>query len=413
MKNPTQRQKRSLGMRARTSAAALCIAVTLAEVLLATGPLHAQTYQYRLLYSFTGGSDGSQPMARLVVDARGNVYGTTPVGGVASGTVFKVDPSRKETVLDDLGGSPRAGLVVDALGNLYGTTSFGGSGWGTVFKVDAGGGNEAILYSFCSVVVGGICTDGKDPEASLVLDGSGNLYGTTSSGGASNHGTVFKVDMSGNETVLHSFAGSPDGDGPGTGVTLDAQGNLYGATGGGGTFGLGTVFKVNTSGNETVLHSFTGSKKDGALPQGPLALDAEGNLYGATFFDAHWGNGTVFKVDAGGNVTVLYRFTGGPSKYPTGGLVLDEHGNLYGTTSGGGHACQGLSAQAECGSRYYGTVFKLDPSGKQTVLYTFTGGTDGGTPMTGVALDKHGNLYGTTPIGGLASDCGTVFKLTR
>src|SRR5271157_94942 len=274
----------------------------------------------------------------------------------------------------------------------------------------------SVLYTFTG------SPDGAGPDAGLVRDAQGNLYGTTGDGGASGAGTVFKVDTTGKETVLYSFAGTGgDGANPYAGLLRDAQGNLYGTTAGGGDlaclapYGCGTVFKVDMTGNETVLYSFTGTGGDGASPRAGLLPDAQGNLYGTTSLggdlacNAPAGCGTVFKLDRTGKETVLYSFTGGADGgRPVAGLVQDAQGNLYGTTASGGD----LACLAPYGC---GTVFKVDMTGNETVLYSFTGtGGDGIQPLAGLVLDTLGNLYGTTSQGGdpaCTNGCGTVFKV--
>lgn len=271
---------------------------------------------------------------------------------------------------------PFAGLVRDAAGNLYGTTLAGGAfGWGAVFKLDTTG-KETVLYSF----TGG--ADGKSPFAGLVRDGAGDLYGTTVDGGEVpfGKGVVFELDTTGKETVLYTFTAGADGGYPFAGLVRDAAGNLYGTAAGGGSpacaaeNGCGVVFKVDTMGKETVLHSFDGS--DGGNPDEDLTRDAAGNLYGTTPSVVAFNNGVVFKLDTAGKETVLHSFGG----YPTDGvnccgqgrgLVRDTAGNLYGTTQSGGAFNDGL-------------VFKLNTAGKETVLYTFTGGRDGGNPSLGL-----------------------------
>jgi uncharacterized repeat protein (TIGR03803 family) len=405
--------------------AALAFVIVFVAAVVATRSAQAQTFS--VLYSFNGGNngipDGAYPSG-LVRDAlSGNLYGTTSAGGDLTcdpngcGTVFKVDTTGKnETVLYSFkgypdGSVPLAGLV-RAGGNLYGTTSQGGAyGYarGTVFKVDKTG-HETVLYSFKVAGQG----DGVDPEAGLVRDAlSGNLYGTTYIGGTYvNYGTVFKVDKTGHETVLYSFTGGTDGGNPWAGLIRDANGNLYGTTTAGGDLtcrssGCGTVFKVDATGNETVLHSFTGfSKGDGNLPTAGLLLDGKGNLYGTTIAGGAYNYGTVFKVDATGHETVLYSFTGGTDgDQPWSGLIRDAKGNLYGTTQTGG-------------VYNYGTAFKLDKTGNETVLHSFNGTSDGSYPRAGLVRDAlSGNLYGTTTEGGdldcnSGRGCGTVFKLT-
>jgi uncharacterized repeat protein (TIGR03803 family) len=359
------------------------------------------------------------------MDAAGNLYGATQNGGDLTcdidqsgcGTVFKVDTTRTETVLHSFTGGadgiePKAGLVQDAAGNLYGTTFNGGAhGYGTVFKLDPTG-TETVLYSF----TGGV--DGASPLAGLVMDAAGDLYGTTQLGGdltcprlgGPGCGTLFKVDTTGAETVLHSFTGGADGLEPTAELVQDAAGNLYGTTSNGGAHSYGTVFKLNPTGTETVLYSFTGGA-DGASPLAGLVMDAAGNLYGTTQLGGAFSAGTVFEVSASGAEIVLYSFTGGSDgSLPEGGLLIDAANNLYGTTDHGGDlTCgQGLGC---------GTVFKLDKTGKQTVLYTFSGGTDGAYPQAGLVMDAAGNLYGTASGGGDLTcnqglGCGTVFKLT-
>jgi len=377
-----------------------------------------QNSNYAVIYSFLGGTDGSDPWGGLVQDPQGNLYGTTSRGGVSGwGAVFKVDTTGKESVLYSFtegadGGLPLAALVMDAQGNLYGTTFSGGaSGKGTVFKLNSSG-KETVLYSFTGGADGGL------PLAVLVMDAQGNLYGTATGGGNPacynardgdyGCGTVFKVDTAGNESVLYSFTGTAgDGANPFGGLVLDGQGNLCGTTQFGGTStcttdgsnGCGTIFKVDSTGKETVLHSFTGTGGDGEFPSyAGLVQDAEGNLYGASG-GGTYGFGAVFKVDTSGTETVFYSFKGtsGDGIGPNA-VVLDSQGNLYGTTSAGGASGQG-------------TVFRLDTTGKETVLYSFTGtGGDGADPSPSQLLLAQGNLYGTTGSGG-SSNFGTAFRL--
>ena len=220
------------------------------------------------------------------------------------------------------------------------------------------------------------------------MDALGNLYATTGGGGAFGGGTVFRLDSARNETVLHNFAGSPDdGAGPSGALILDTAGNLYGATVAGGASnncpqGCGTLFKLDTSGKETVLHGFTGSPNDGAFPAAGLIMDMAGNLYGTTQaggVNCFQGCGTVFKVDTSGNETLVHSFTGSPSDgaLPLAGLVMDRAGNLYGTTNGGG-TCNPLSSSC-------GTIFRVDTSGNETLIHSFTGSpSDGALPLAGL-----------------------------
>jgi uncharacterized repeat protein (TIGR03803 family) len=223
-------------------------------------------------------------------------------------------------------------------------------------------------------------------------------------------GTVFKLSPSGKETVLHTFGLGIDGRFPQGGLIADSSGILYGTTLGGGSYGWGTVFKIDTAGNETVLYSFNPANgTDGLEPSGNLAVDAAGNLYGTALaggqqdFCFSVGCGTVFKVDASGNETVLYAFGDEPDGAdPTAGVVRDQAGNLYGTTYAGGPG----------GLEGFGTVFKLDPLGQETVLYRFSGGLDGAFPHSSLLIDGAGNLYGTASSGGpLDTGEGVIFKI--
>jgi uncharacterized repeat protein (TIGR03803 family) len=248
-------------------------------------------------------------------------------------------------------------------------------------------------------------SDGGNPLNGFTLDASGNIYGTASAGGASNYGVVFKVNTSGVETVLHSFSGGMDGANPDGFLVRDKAGNFYGTTTGGGAFGAGTVFGITATGKEAVLYSFAGGA-DGADPEAGLALDAAGNLYGTTIAGG-LGNGTVFKLTHPKSGTkwteqVLYGFgTGEDGTIPVAGVTLDAAGNVYGTASAGG-------------AYGYGTIFELTPSGStwtETILHNFEDGDDGGVPYAGLIADKAGNFYGAATEGGTGGG-GAVFKLT-
>jgi uncharacterized repeat protein (TIGR03803 family) len=404
-----QNQENIMNYKRFLGAASAALSIVLVPVVFATGSAQAQAL--RVLYSFTGGMDGGNPHGDLTRNAKGNLYGTTIFGGnFGYGTVLKVDTAGTETVLYSFtggmdGANPNGGVVRDALsGNLYGTTAGGGAlGCGTVFKVDEKG-NETVLYSFT-----GTGADGANPNGGVVRDAQGNLYGTTWKGGASSYGTVFKVDTTGTETVLYSFKFiGGDGGYPTAGVVRDAQGNLYGTTTLGGdlacnpSLGCGTVYKVDTTGKETVLHSFTGTGGDGLVPYSGAVRDVQGNLFGVTSGGGAYFYGAVYKVDTTGMETVLHSFSGGPGDgaTPYSGVVLDAQGNLYGTTDQGGSAY------------FYGTVFKVDQKGHENVLYSFTGtGADGANPQGSLVRDAQGILYGTTYYGG-AYGQGTVFNLT-
>src|SRR5215471_19211444 len=268
-----------------------------------------------------------------------------------------------------------------------------------------------VLYTFL-----GPPTDGQFPPARLTLDSAGNLYGTTLDGGADDWGVIFKLDTAGSEKVLHNFTGGADGATPGfSSPILDPAGNLYGtAWQGGNGCGIdtcGVVFKVDTAGNLTVLHAFNGI--DGFNPFATLFRDSAGNLYGTTQFGGDSGYGNLFKLDpTTGKETVLYSFTGGVDGFqPSAELIQDSAGNFYSTTPSGGDL-------THCNPVGCGVVFKLDPAtGTETVLYAFTGRTDGWLPAGGLVQDAAGYFYGVTAYGGApcaqhgTSGCGVVFKL--
>jgi uncharacterized repeat protein (TIGR03803 family) len=374
--------------------------------------------KFTVLHSFSGGADGRYPEVDLILDAKGKLYSVTPYGGNEScnpwgcGVAFKMNSTGKETVLHSFTGLhistgtadlsiATGGLTFDGKGNLYGTTYNGGDlncdspdGCGGVFKLDTTG-KESILYAFTG-------TTGANPHVGLSFDADGNLYGVTPYGGDYNNcyigcGVVFKLDTTGKETVLYSFTGGTDGWTPAAPVIVDAKGNLFGTTSGGGSYGDGVVFKLSSTGKETVLHSFTGGV-DGNEPDASVIFDAKGNLYGTTRVGGAFGYGVVFKMSVTGKETVLYSFTGGTDgAWPYARVIFDANGNLYGTTAQGGSG--------------NGVVFKLGKDGAETVLHTFTGGADGAAPFAGLIFDANGNLYGTAQLGGASND-GVVFKLT-
>jgi uncharacterized repeat protein (TIGR03803 family) len=424
----------------------------------------------KLLHSFVAFPHGANPQANLIADAAGNLYGTSANGGrYGYGTVFELAPAKSgkwnQTVLYSFtggsdGGIPVAGLVFDGAGSLYGTTATGGvsgqqcsfsyneNGCGVVFKLSPsahGAWAESVLYAF-----NGYPNDGQAPLASLLFDTAGNLYGTTVRGGAFLYGTVFELSPSAGgqwtETILYVFTGNTDGTFPYAGLTFDSSGNLYGTTTIGGDLncnqssrgpdGCGVVFQLTNNGKgtwtESVLHTFTSS--DGAFPQGNLVFDTAGNLYGTTpsgpGVACGGGCGTVFRLkpnsDHSWTQSILYNFEGvADGAGPVAGVVLDRAGHLYGTTQSGGGS---LSCVLGCG-----TVFELKPGPKSTwtekVIHRFGSrdvvgsGSDGSLPMAGLLLDQQGDLYGTAAsggsLGGFCSDygvyggCGTVFRLAH
>ena len=400
-------------------------------------PVDAKTYTQ--LYAFKGGNgDGGNPQYPLVMH-KNNLFGTTDFGGADNfGTIFELTPRGKETVLHSFtggrdGGVP-AGIVVDGSGSIYGVANIGGTGrcvssagagCGTVFKLDADG-TLTVPYAF----QGG--TDGAYPNAGVLLDRNGNLYGTTDVGGGGNCllsglppgcGTVFKLAPDGAETVLYAFkGGSADGTDPNGSVVFDTSGNLYGTTTfGGGTgcdrLGCGTVFRLAPDGIETVLYSFCAVSgcTDGAEPftVAPL-LDARGHIRGTTQFGGSGSGcssaihcGTVFELAPSGKETVLYSFCL-KSKcrdgyLPSTGVIADGQGNLYATAVLGGSHNDGL-------------VFQLTPRGRENALHVFAGRRGGSEPEAALIGDKSGNLYGTTFYGGGSQacgglGCGTVFEV--
>ena len=369
----------------------------------------SQAQTYTVLHTFKG-TDGANPEGALIQDAAGNSYGTTFERGASGyGTVFKLSPKNKRTVLYNFpgppdGANPAGTLLLDSAGNLYGTTVWGGTAnLGTVFKINASG-QETLLYSFA----GG--SDGANPESGVIADAAGNLYGSTQGGGSgagcTNYscGTIFEINSSGSESVLYTFNGDTasgviDGANPWGGLVRDSAGNLYGTTIYGGTAGFGTIFKITSSGTETLVHQFSGAS-DGAYPYSTLVFDSTGNLYGTAYEGGSGQVGTVFKVDSSENLTVLHNFLGGATDggYPAAGVVIDASGNLYGTTAQGGSA-------------NYGTIFEIDSAGDETVLHSFTGYGKGSLPEAGLFVDKAGDLYGTTYYGGPKdASFGSVFE---
>lgn len=362
--------------------------------------LPAQARGFKVIYSFKGGSDGVSPSG-MGRERGGLIYGATPEGGAnGEGTVFQISHGTEAVLHSFAGGSdgasPDAPPVADKAGNLYGTTYYGGaSNAGTVYEV-ASDGTESVLYSF----TGG--NDGANPVSSLMVDGAGNLYGTTPYGGSNGLGVVFELSPGGAETVLHTFAGGGDAAFPYAGLIEDAAGNFYGTGSSGGANGYGAVFEIAAGGAESVLYSFAGGS-DGFIPNSGLTRDKSGNLYGTTY-EGGTGNcgggcGTVFEVAAGGGETVLHDFAGGTTDgaYPYAGVVFDKAGNLYSTAYEGG-------------AYGYGIVFKLAPDGTETLLHSFSGGNDGGNPDANLVANRKGVLYSTAAGGGANGD-GTVFRL--
>lgn len=385
-----------------------------------------------ILHSFGDGSvknDGAAPYAGLAHGTDGNFYGTTLFGGSATdGTVFKITPTGVVTILHSFGdGSikndgiwPLAGLIEGTDGNLYGTTSQGGStlgsggydndGYGTVFKITLSG-TVTILHSFGD---GSVANDGENPRASLVQGIDGSYYGTTIDGGLAGNGALFKITPSGSETILHSFSdGSVANDGAVPyGLVRGTDGDFYGVTSSGGSVKHGTVYKVTASGMITVLHSFGDGSviNDGIRPKAGLILGTNGNFYGTTYGGGSAADGTVFKITPSGVETIMHDFGEGgdtdDGEDPQASLTQGTDGDFYGTTDEGGSATEGTPDG-------FGTVFKITPSGVETILHAFCEDSDindGQNPSASLAEGTDGNFYGTTSLGGTADD-GTVFEV--
>ena len=345
------------------------------------------------LASFNGVSAGSH----LIAGIDGNLYGTTYDGGANRvGTIFRVDPDNGVlTTLVSFDGSngrqPSAGLISD--GSLYGTTSNGGANnYGTLFKLDLATGALTTLTSFDGA-------NGRYPNTGLIADADGNLYGTAG-GGAYSFGIVFKLNpITRNLTTLASFD-SANGRFPNGDLVADVDGNLYGTAYAGGASNNGTVFKLDpATGALTALTSF--NRSNGYYPGGGLLADADGNLCGTTTYGGTNDYGTLFKIaPTTGALTTLASFNGANGSTPAAGLIADANGNLYGTTGYGG--MDGL-----------GTLFKFaPPTGTLATLASFHSGAIVSRPFGDLIADADGNLYGTTG-GTRGSNNGTVFKLTN
>ncbi len=404
----------------------LFVAISLALFALpCLAPPSAEAQTMTALHAFGGSGDGQYPSAGLIMDSSGNFYGTTSQGGANGyGTVFELvnsSGSYSEKVLYSFtdsngdGVNPEAALSMDSSGNLYGTTWGGGANSaGTVFELvnSSGTYTEQVLHSFNYYSN----SDGAYPNAGLIMDSSGNLYGTTVQGGANYAGTVFElVNSSGTytEQVLYSFTNSNgDGAAPSAGVIMDSSGNLYGTTSSGGANSVGIMFElVNSSGTytEQVLNSFSYSNGNGAYPRGGLIMDSSGDLYGTTSSGGANGYGTVFElVNSSGTYSekVLYNFTNsnGDGAAPSAGVIMDSSGNLYGTTSSGGANSQGTAFELVNSSGSY----------SESLLYSFGSSCSAGglNPFEGLVMDSSGNLYGTTAGGG-AHGNGVAFRLSH
>jgi uncharacterized repeat protein (TIGR03803 family) len=432
MKSTQQSQNSLRPIISPITVAALATAMMFALIVFTS---QAQAQTYKVLHTFTGGTDGTFPYAGLTLDKAGNLYGTTSQGGSPSGgpgTVFQLKLKNSSFVFNHLysftgsdGANPYARVIFGPNGTLYGTTNAGGAyGEGTVFNLTPSlAVCKTALCPWTETVLHSFGFDGLELPGygDLIFDHAGNIYGTTEFAmfHYSYPGAVHELTPSGrgwteNGSYVFMMDGS-DGAGPEAGVIMDQSGNLYGTTVVGGDLacqppnGCGTVYQVTPSGSgwtENTLYSFSGGN-GGVYPVAGLIFDPLGNLYGATETGGSGGGGTVFKLTPAGHgnwtYTLIYSFTGIASNNcgPQGTLVMDGLGSLYGTT-------------ARDGVNNAGSVFKLTPSDGNwtyTSLHDFTGGSDGYGPLCNVVFDARGNLYGTTAGGG-AYFAGVVWEIT-
>jgi uncharacterized repeat protein (TIGR03803 family) len=376
--------------------------------------------------------EGEYADTDLETDSAGNIYGTTVLGGeFGGGTVFQLSPTRtgwNHTVLYSFtggadGGEPYKGVSIDpggysatdvSVGNsLYGTAVTGGSGsceggCGVVYKLTKSNGtwNQTVIYAF----TGG--DDGSGPGARVTVDRSGDVYGMTPTGGTYGVGTIYKLHPhAGSYTfqVIHTFTGGNDGATGSAGRMLLQHGRLFGAATAGGMYGSGVVFELTPTAvgewDFRTLYSFHG-QPDGSFPYGALLRVGSGKIYGTTYYGGKNGIGSVYELSprlvGEWDERVIYSFQpGNDGNSPISNLVRDAAGNLYGTTSEGG-----------LGS---GTIFKLSPIGggqwTESVVHTFAGPPDGGFSYNGMVVDRFGNFYGATVHGGIDDD-GCVYKFT-
>jgi len=401
--------------------ALVCVVLSLAPK--AFGVTPASTIN--VIYSFAGEQDGEYTDTDLVIDSAGNLYGTSVLGGdFGSGTVFQLTPSDNgwvHTVLYSFtsgadGGEPYKGVTLDTQGNLYGTAVTGGTGGceggcGVAYKLTHSGGSwgQTVIHYFS----GG--DDGSGPGAGLTIDHQGNLYGVTPTGGANGLGVIYQLSPVGsgnwNFRVIHTFTGGTDGSSGSAGRLLLHAGRLYGVATTGGANGKGTAYELKPShaGEWTLktIYAFQG-QPDAGFPYGGLLLGTSEKLYGTTYYDGANNLGSVYELSrtamGGWKERVLYSFQGGSDgQNSLSNLVIDAAGNLYGTTSEGGASCS-------CG-----TIFKLTPGPNgiwtESVAHRFQGPPDGAFPYNGMVADAAGNFYGATVHGGVADD-GTIYEFT-
>lgn len=336
-------------------------------------------------------------------DAEGDLFGATNLGGSTdSGAVFEIARDGAYSLLHSFdggsgGSDPNAGVTIDPqTGDLYGTTTFGGNpasrnGCGVLYRLSSKGDFE-VLHSFDDA------NDGRYPAGQLLRDKKGNFFGAATSGGPGLGGAIFEWTNKGKFKLLHAFSDS-DGFQPQGGLLLGRDGNLYGATYSGGAHEYGTIFRLTPKGELITLYAFAGGA-DGGYPAGGLAMDGEGDLFGATNLAGDGGApfGTVFKLAPDGALTTLYAFAGGADGgYPAGNILLSK-GKLYGSTTAGG-------------SEELGVIYQVDAaSGAATVIHDFAD-ADGAVPQAGV-VKRHGRLYGMASGGG-ADEFGVVYSLKK
>jgi uncharacterized repeat protein (TIGR03803 family) len=399
-----------------------CFAIALLPALTIPGGHAARAATTTVIYSFAGGEDGEYADTDLVRDAAGNLYGTTVQGGTsASGTVWELSPSNgswTHSVLYSFsggtdGGEPYKGVTLDGQGNIFGTAVTGGSGGceggcGVVYELTNSGSTwtQTVIHAFTG------SDDGAGPGAGLSIDSNGDVYGTTPTGGTYGAGTIFRLHRGKGDQwklkVLHAFTGGSDGIGGSAGRLVLSGTHVYGTATAGGDNSQGAAFELTQkqSGRWKFMpiYQFTG-QPDAGFPYGGLALDISGNLYGTTYYGGASGMGSVYRLarkSGAWSEKLLYSFKGGSDGgAPLGNVVIDATGNLFGTTSGGGSAGDGV-------------IFELSPSGgkwKETVGHAFQGPPDGALAYNGMVGDGAGNYYGATTRGG-ASDEGALYEFT-
>lgn len=359
---------------------------------------------YNDLYDFGGPPNGSNPYGAVTLNGSGNLYGTASSGGVGDwGMVWEITTSGKFVDLHDFGAGsdgtyPLASVTFDGSGNMYGTASDGGAhGYGMVWEITAAG-SYADLHDF------GAGQDGTNPQCAVTMDRQGNLYGATPYGGVNGKGMVWEISSSGNYLDLHDFgATATDGTSPEASVTLDSAGNLYGTANSGGADGNGTVWEITSAGSYLDRHDFGSVAGDGTGPQAGVTLDGSRNLYGSAYTGGANKGGMIWEITTSGKYVDLHDFGSitDDGTLPIAGVAVDSLGNLYGTASQGG--AHGVGNGGD------GMVWELTVSGQYIDLYDFNS-RFGNFPNSNVTVAGSGNLYGTTPDGGNSGN-GLVWEI--